>query len=155
MKVGLISDTHDLMRPEALAALSGVNVILHAGDVCGPRVLRKLEEIAPVSVVRGNCDGGPWADDWPECLTIELEGVKIHMVHDVGLLNIDPVREGVSIVLSGHSHVPGIRMIGGVRYVNPGSAGRSRFSHPVSVGEMRISDGEAEVEIIELTVASG
>jgi uncharacterized protein len=155
MNVGLISDTHDLMRPEALAALAGVDVILHAGDVCGPRILQALEALAPVSVVRGNCDGGPWAEDWPEYLTLELEGVKIHMVHDLGLLNINPAAEGVSIVLSGHSHIPGVRTAGSVQYVNPGSAGRRRFTHPVSVGKLRIAHGKAEVELIELAVANG
>jgi putative phosphoesterase len=148
--VGLISDTHDLVRPEALEALAGVERILHAGDVCRPDVLDRLARLAPVSVVRGNCDYGDWAGPVPLSDTWEIDGLLIHAIHDLAMLDIDPAAAGVSVVLSGHSHSPLVERRRGILYVNPGSAGPRRFRLPVSLGKLYIDNGTPRIELITL-----
>lgn len=152
MKIGVISDTHDLVRPEALAVLAGSDLILHAGDICRPAVLEALAAIAPVRAVRGNNDRGAWADALPEARTLDLGGARIHLLHDVKTLAIDPVAEGVAAVVAGHSHRPSAVVRDGVLWFNPGSAGRRRFRLPVSVGFLRVRDGAVTGELVELVV---
>jgi len=141
-RIGLISDTHGLLRPQALDFLRGSDAILHAGDICDAGVLAALAAIAPLTAVRGNNDHGPWAEALPETLTLRIEGVALCMIHDLAQLAIDPAAAGVRVVVAGHSHKGAIAERGGVLYVNPGSAGPRRFTLPVSVGELRI-DGDA------------
>jgi uncharacterized protein len=152
--VGVISDTHGLVRPQALAALGGVDHIIHAGDIGGPDVLDALRALAPVTAVRGNNDRQPWADAIHEQETITLAGVMIHVLHDVKELDLDPVTSGVHAVIAGHSHRPRIERRQGVLFLNPGSAGPRRFTLPVSVARLRVEDGRLEAEIVELDVAS-
>jgi putative phosphoesterase len=153
MRVGLISDTHALLRPQAFDYLRGSDHILHAGDIVDPATLDQLATLAPLTAVRGNNDRGPWARELPESITMTLGGVVIHIIHDLKELAIDPVAEGVRVVLAGHSHKPSCTERGGVLYVNPGSAGRRRFKLPVSVGELLIEDGRVEVRLHTLDVA--
>ena len=136
--IGLIADTHNLLRPEALAWLAGCAHILHAGDICAPQVLESLGRIAPVTAVRGNNDHGAWAEALPEQHTLDIAGVRIHLLHDLAQLAIDPVAEGVQVVLTGHSHKPLVHTRDGVLFVNPGSAGPRRFTLPISAGELWI-----------------
>jgi hypothetical protein len=137
--VGLISDTHGLLRPEALAALAGVERIIHAGDIGGPEILEALRQIAPVEAVRGNNDKGPWARAVPATTTLQVAGAWIHVLHDVKELDLDPVAAGLQVVVAGHSHKPTVTERDGVLYVNPGSAGPRRFSLPVTVGFLEIA----------------
>ncbi|MEH6436571.1 metallophosphoesterase family protein [Massilia sp. DD77] len=150
MRVGLISDTHGLLRPQALDFLRGSAHILHAGDVTGPDILERLGELAPVSAVRGNNDRGAWAAGLPHALRLELGGVGVYMVHDLKELDIDPAAAGVRVVVAGHSHKPSCVERAGVLYVNPGSAGRRRFTLPISVGELLIEDAQVRVRIVTL-----
>ena len=152
LRIGLIADTHNLLRPEARIALKGVDRIIHAGDICDARVLRELETIAPVTAVRGNNDQGDWAHSLNETERIELGGVAIHVVHDVQELNIDPMQAGIHVVVSGHSHRPTVKRERGVLYVNPGSAGPRRFKLPVSVGFIDIAHGLAVASLQTLEV---
>lgn len=138
--IGLISDTHGLLRPEARIALSRVDRIIHAGDICNAEVLEQLTQIAPVSAVRGNNDRGAWAAALPEKEMIEIDGVKLYVLHDLAELDIVPREQGVKVVISGHSHRPVSKMESGVLYVNPGSAGPRRFKLPISVGFLEIDD---------------
>ena len=151
--VGLISDTHGLLRPEALAALEGSAHVIHAGDIGDGAILEALERIAPVTAIRGNNDTEPWARRLRETQTVELAGVRIHVIHDLADLAPDPARRGIRVVISGHSHMPRVEERAGVLYVNPGSAGPRRFTLPVSVGRLAIADGLVRAEVIELTVA--
>jgi putative phosphoesterase len=139
--IGLISDTHGLVRREAVEALAGVARILHAGDIGGPEVLEQLRSIAPVEAVRGNNDKGDWTVPLPPVLAIELAGVNIHMLHDLKELEIDPTAAGIDVVVSGHSHKPNASERDGVWFVNPGSAGPRRFTLPVTVGFLDIRPG--------------
>lgn len=150
MLIGLISDTHNLVRPGAVAALEGVEHIVHAGDVCRPDVLESLRKIAPLSVVRGNRDGGEWAAELPINLTLKFAGTRLHVVHILKDLSIDPAAEGVRVVLSGHSHRPGMHEHKGVLYVNPGSAGPRRFKLPISLARLRVSGGTIGIEFVVL-----
>jgi uncharacterized protein len=152
MRIGLISDTHGLMRPEALDALRGSNHILHAGDIGAPAVLEALRAIAPLTVVRGNNDGGAWARAIPDTETVELGGVAVHMLHEIALLAVDPAAGGLGVVVCGHSHRPAIETRDGVLYVNPGSAGPRRFTLPVSVGYLEVDGGKASARIELLSV---
>ena len=152
LRIGLIADTHNLLRPEARIALKGVDRIIHAGDICDARVLRELETIAPVTAVRGNNDRGDWPHTLNETERIELGGVTIHVVHDVHELNIDPMQAGIQVVVSGHSHRPTVKRERGVLYVNPGSAGPRRFKLPVSVGFIDIAHGLAVASLQTLEV---
>ena len=149
-RVGLISDTHGLLRAEASAALRGVDAIIHAGDIGNPAILDALATIAPVTAVRGNNDTDSWARALPESATLDAATVRIHVLHDLALLDIDPAREGVRVVVAGHSHRPRIVESEGVLYVNPGSAGPRRFTLPVSVGELAIDNGRIEPTLIRL-----
>lgn len=147
MKIGLISDTHGLLRPEALQALSTVEHIIHAGDVGGAEVIEKLRAIAPVDVVRGNNDKGPWAAQLPPWLALKLEGVGIHVLHDINEMDVDPSVAGFQVVIAGHSHKPAITRRGDVLFVNPGSAGPRRFSLPTTIGYLSITAGTATATI--------
>jgi putative phosphoesterase len=150
--IGLISDTHGLLRPQALDALRGSDAILHAGDIGDPAILDRLAEIAPVTAVRGNNDMGAWARRIPETANVTIDGIRCHILHDLGLLDIDPLAAGIQVVMSGHSHRPLSRHQDGVLYVNPGSAGPRRFTLPVAVGKLHLRNGTVEAEIIELRV---
>lgn len=152
IRIGLISDTHNLLRPEARLALAGVERIIHAGDICDAAVLRQLETIAPVTAVRGNNDRGAWAAALPERETLEIGGVRIHVLHDLHDLDIAPERAGVGVVVTGHSHRPTVRKEHGVLYVNPGSAGPRRFRLPISVGFLDIADGAPTARLQTLEV---
>jgi len=153
MRVGLISDTHGLLRPQAFDYLRGSAHIIHAGDIVDPATLERLATLAPLTAVRGNNDGGPWARALPEAVTLTLGGVAIHIIHDLKELAIDPVAAGVRVVISGHSHKPACSEKDGVLYVNPGAAGRRRFTLPVSVGELLIEDGQVAARLATLDVA--
>lgn len=150
--IGLISDTHGLLRPEARIALSHVDRIIHAGDICNAEVLEQLARIAPVIAVRGNNDRGAWAAALPEKEMIEIDGVKLYVLHDLAELDIDPKAQGVKVVISGHSHRPVSKMESGVLYVNPGSAGPRRFRLPISVGFLEIDDARAKARLQTLEV---
>ena len=150
-RVGLIADTHGLLRPEAVAALAGSDFILHAGDIGKPEILAALRELAPLAVVRGNNDDLPWADDIPERVTLTLAGVGIHMLHILPELDLAALDAPVRVVISGHSHKPLIEERDGVLYVNPGSAGPRRFRLPISVGRLTLDAGQVQAEILELT----
>lgn len=153
--VGLIADTHGLLRPEAVAALQGCAHIVHAGDIGSrtgePRgVLDTLARIAPLTVVRGNNDRAVWAAPIPWTADIEFDGVRIHVLHILSELALDPAAAGVKVVVSGHSHQPCVETRAGVLFVNPGSAGPRRFKLPVSVARLWVDDGRAEAELVTL-----
>jgi putative phosphoesterase len=150
--IGIISDTHGVVRPQAIEALEGVEMILHAGDVGSQQVLDTLNEIAPVVAVRGNNDKGEWAESLPDWEVVEVGDVSIYMPHDVKEIDISPSGAGFQVVVSGHSHKPLIEEQRGVLYVNPGSAGPRRFSLPVSVAHLRVNGGKVQAKIIELSV---
>jgi hypothetical protein len=145
--VGVISDTHGLLRPEAKEALAGVHHIIHAGDIGSPQVLEELGTLAPVIAVRGNNDKEPWAQSVPEVEAVELNGVLIYTLHDINDLDLDPRAAGFSVVITGHSHRPVITTRDDVLFINPGSAGPRRFNLPVSVGFLEISGGAAQGRI--------
>ncbi|RJF97416.1 metallophosphoesterase family protein [Noviherbaspirillum saxi] len=151
-RIGLISDTHGLLRPEARLALSGVSRIIHAGDICNAGVLQQLEEIAPVVAVRGNNDHGEWANHLQDKEVIDIDGVTVYVVHDLHDMDVDPVSAGIKVVVSGHSHRPAVRRDKGVLYVNPGSAGPRRFRLPISIAFLEIADGVAKAELQMLEV---
>ena len=149
-RIALVSDTHNLVRPELLRFLEGCDAIVHAGDVCGQPVLDTLARIAPLIAVRGNNDHGAWADALPVQTVIELGGVKIAVIHELPHLRGDPAAQGIAVVVSGHSHKPKIERRNGVLYVNPGSAGPRRFSLPVTVATLVIDGPRCDAEIIAL-----
>jgi uncharacterized protein len=151
-RVGVISDTHGLVRPEALAALQGSDLILHAGDIGGAEVLERLREIAPVCAVRGNNDRDPWGRALPATEAAVLGPHHVYLLHDLSELDIDPAAAGFAAVITGHTHKPVAQMREGVLYLNPGSAGPRRFTLPVCVARLRISDEGIEHELVELTV---
>jgi putative phosphoesterase len=153
MLIGVISDTHGLLRPEALDALRGVDRILHAGDVGSPEVLEALARVAPLTAVRGNNDHGAWADALPLTAVVEAPGALIYMLHDVGELDLDPQAAGMRVVVAGHSHKPRQEERGGVLYFNPGSAGPRRFRLPIAVGKLVVDERGVRSEIVELAVA--
>lgn len=153
MRIGLISDTHGLLRPEALAVLQGCDHIVHAGDIGDPGILQALAAIAPVTAVRGNHDVGAWAQDLPETQELTLAGVTLYVIHDIGTLPIDPATAGVQVVVYGHSHRPVVETRDGVLYVNPGSAGRRRFSLPITVGELTLEPDGVSARILPLEIA--
>jgi putative phosphoesterase len=150
LRVGLISDTHGLLRPEAVAVLRGSDFLVHAGDICDPRILDALREIAPLTAVRGNNDHGAWADRLPGAAQLRVGDLLIYAIHDLADLAIDPVAAGVHVVVSGHSHKPRIDERGGVLYVNPGSAGPRRFTLPIAVAELAVHGRGASARIVEL-----
>jgi putative phosphoesterase len=151
--VGIISDTHALLRNEALVALRGCHVIVHAGDIGTPAVLEDLREIAPVVAIRGNNDKGTWASKLPETEVVEAGGVSLYVLHNINDLALDPVAAGFQVVIMGHSHRPRIEDRQGVLFVNPGSAGPRRFRLPVTVARLRISwTKKIEAEVVDLTI---
>jgi putative phosphoesterase len=152
MILGVISDTHGLLRREAVEALRGADRILHAGDIGDPEILDTLAQIAPVTAVRGNVDTESWAQALPQTEVVEIGVVSIYMLHDLGKLNLKPEAAGIHAVIYGHSHQPKIEMRKGVLYFNPGSAGPRRFQLPVSVGKLRIEDGRIKAELVELKI---
>jgi hypothetical protein len=145
-----VSDTHGLLRPEAVRALRGVERIVHAGDVGSPSVLEELGAIAPVVAVRGNNDRGAWAAKLPATEVVELDGALLYVIHDVAELDLDPAAAGFHAVVSGHSHRPKIERRDGVLYLNPGSIGPRRFKLPVAFARLRVRGGEIDAEIEEL-----
>ncbi|WAE52371.1 metallophosphoesterase family protein [Stutzerimonas frequens] len=151
MRIGLISDTHGLLRPEAVAALQGCAQIIHAGDIGKPQVLDGLRAIAPLEAIRGNIDTADWAQVLPERLDLRIEGLTLHVLHDLKQLDIDPLAAGIDVVIAGHSHKPKVERRDGVLYVNPGSAGPRRFSLPISLALLELNDGQAQVELISLS----
>ena len=150
MRIGVISDTHGLLRPEALAVLQGCERIIHAGDIGEPEVLNGLRALAPLDAIRGNVDSGDWATAVPECLDLVIGGLRIHVTHDVKTMEIDPVAEQVDVVIAGHSHQPKIEEVDGVLYLNPGSAGRRRFTLPISLALLDIEDGQPRAQLVTL-----
>ena len=146
-RIGLISDTHNLVRPEALAYLAGCDAIIHAGDICNEAVLDALAQIAPLTVVRGNNDVGEWAASLPTHATLAVQQVTILVVHDIADVPADPRKEGIGVVVTGHSHKPSISERDGVLFVNPGSAGPRRFKLPVSAGILTIEGARAEARV--------
>jgi putative phosphoesterase len=150
LNIGLISDTHGLLRPEAVAALAGSDHIIHAGDIGDPAVLTALERIAPVSAVRGNVDTGPWAEALPSARVVEIGAMRIYVLHNIAERDLDPEAAGFGVVVFGHSHQPGISERQGVLHVNPGSAGPRRFSLPISLGRLVIEAGTIRAELIPL-----
>ena len=151
VRIGLISDTHGLLRPQALAQLAGSDYIIHGGDIGGQDILDQLSAIAPVTAVRGNNDQVPWARDVPETATLAVGPVTIFAIHEIALLPRDTAGSGIHAVVYGHSHRPLIQERGGVLYLNPGSAGPRRFKLPVSVGELLIDGDKLSARIIELS----
>ena len=150
VRVGLVSDTHGLLRPEVPELLRGCDHIVHAGDVGDPSILETLGALAPVTAVRGNVDREPWAQALAETEMLDVGGLVIYVLHDLERLDIDPGGAGVGLVVSGHSHKPVIEQRRGVLYVNPGSAGPRRFKLPISVGEVVIERGVPTARIVEL-----
>jgi len=149
-RVGVISDTHGLLRPEAVEALRGVEMILHAGDIGKPEVLEELNKIAPVTAVRGNNDRDAWAEAISDWEAVQVDGVSIYMLHDLKQLDLTPEAAGFQVVIAGHSHKPVVEERRGVLYLNPGSAGPRRFKLPVCVAFLTITDGRAAAEIVEI-----
>ena len=151
-RIGLISDTHGLLRPQALEALRGSELIIHAGDVGKPEILTALRELVPVIAVRGNVDTSDWARTLPETAVAEAGQVLLYVLHDLHALNLDPAVAGFHVVVSGHSHQPGRFERDGVLYINPGSAGPRRFQLPVTVARLNLSCTPFEAEFVELKV---
>ena len=145
--IGVISDTHGLLRPEAQTALGSSSHILHAGDIGDPGVLDALARIAPVTAIRGNVDRGKWAADLPETATVTACGLRIHMIHDRKDLRADPAAEGWDVVISGHSHEPGIEEADDVLWLNPGAAGPRRFCLPITLAFLWTEGGRPRAEI--------
>jgi putative phosphoesterase len=140
-RIGIISDTHGLLRPEAERRLAGVDHIIHGGDIGDPGIIVALARIAPVIAIRGNVDRAGWARDYAETELVRLADRSIFVVHDLKTLQIDPVARGIDVVVSGHSHVPKVEMVGSVLYLNPGSAGRRRFKLPITLATLDITPG--------------
>jgi len=151
-RIGLISDTHGLLRPQAKAFLRDCDRIVHGGDIGHAGILEELGMLAPVTAVRGNNDAGAWADGLPDTALLPVDKVLIHVLHDLSQLDIDPAAAGVRVIVSGHSHKPRVDERAGVLYVNPGSAGPRRFKLPVSIAELVIDGGAVEARIVELEV---
>jgi|SRR5579864_457729 putative phosphoesterase len=150
MVIGVISDTHGLLRPEAVEALRGSDAIIHAGDVGDPEILAKLTEIAPVTAVRGNVDTEPWARKLPETNVLEVGDVPIYVLHNIDQLDLKPEAAGFSAVIYGHSHAPHQETKNGVLFFNPGSAGPRRFKLPVSLGKLLVESGSIRGELVML-----
>jgi putative phosphoesterase len=150
LRVGLISDTHGLLRPEALAFLAGSDLIVHGGDICEPNILEALAGIAPVTAVRGNNDRGEWAERVRESELVRAGEIFIYAIHDRAQIDIDPLAAGIRVVVSGHSHKPSVERRDGVLYVNPGSAGPRRFRLPISVGELTIAGASVSARTVEI-----
>jgi len=152
MIVGVIADTHGLLRPEALELLRGSEHIIHAGDIGSPEIIPTLEKIAPVTAIRGNVDTQAWARRFAETEVVELEGLHIYVIHDAHALDLNPKASGFAAVISGHSHQPKQERRDGVLYFNPGSAGPRRFKLPITLGRLEITGGNINAEIVQITV---
>jgi hypothetical protein len=150
--IGVISDTHGLLRPEAVEALRGSQQIIHAGDVGDPAILQQLAAIAPLTAIRGNVDKEPWSKKLPATEVVELGGISIYVLHDLAKLDLKPEAAGFQVVIYGHSHIPKQEARDGVLYFNPGSAGPRRFKLPVSMGKLIISGGNVRGEIVTLAI---
>lgn len=150
--IGVISDTHGLLRPEALEALRWSDAIIHAGDVGDPAILDALGKIAPVTAVRGNVDTEAWTRRLPETNVLEIVGVSIYVLHNIDLLDLKPEAAGFAAVVYGHSHVPKQEMKNGVLFFNPGSAGPKRFRLPISLGKLVVAEEKVRGELVELRV---
>jgi uncharacterized protein len=149
---GVISDTHGLLRPQAVSALRGSDLIIHAGDVGDPAVLEALRGVAPTFVVRGNIDTQSWAAAWPMTERVEAGGLLFHVLHDISQLDFDPAAAGITAVVFGHSHQPSIETRAGVLFLNPGSAGPRRFKLPITVARVGVVGRHVRPEIVELQV---
>ena len=150
--IGLISDTHGLLRPQAIAALAGVDLIIHAGDIGKPAVLTELKKIAPVAAIKGNNDTGDWAERLPEYRSVRVGQHRLYVIHNVHEMEFDPAARKFRVVISGHSHKPIVAEKGGVLFVNPGSPGPRRFKLPVAVGKIFVDGPNVRAEIIELAI---
>jgi putative phosphoesterase len=150
--IGVISDTHGLLRSETIEALRGSDHIIHAGDVGAPEILEALGAIAPVTAIRGNIDKAAWTRKLPETQVVELGGISIFVLHDLAQLGLKPKAAGFAVVVSGHSHLPKQEIRDGVLYFNPGSAGPRRFKLPISVGKLSVEDGGVRGDLLELSV---
>jgi len=148
--IGVISDTHGLLRPEAVERLRGSDHIIHAGDIDSAEIIPALEQIAPVTAIRGNVDKAAWAQRFAETEVVELEGLYVYVIHDLNALDLDPTAAGFAAVISGHSHQPRQEVRNGVLYFNPGSAGPRRFKLPISVGQLEIIDGSVSGKVLVL-----
>jgi putative phosphoesterase len=148
--IGVISDTHGLLRPEALELLRGSEHIIHAGDIGSPEIVPALEQIAPVTAIRGNVDTQAWTRRFQKTEVVELAGLHIYVIHDLNALDLNPKAAGFAAVISGHSHRPKQEMKDGVLYFNPGSAGPRRFTLPISVGRLEIVDGKVSGDILQI-----
>jgi putative phosphoesterase len=152
-RIGIISDTHGLLRPEAVAFLRGSDYIVHAGDIGDAGVLNELSALAPVTAVRGNNDNGPWAEAIAGTDVLKVGAVSIYVLHDLAQLDLDPAAAGYQVVVSGHSHKPSMERRGDVLYLNPGSAGPRRFKLPVAVAELRVEGAAVEGRLVELAIS--
>ena len=150
LTIGVISDTHGLLRPQVTSQLAGVAHIIHAGDIGREGILDELRRVAPVTAIRGNIDTDSWARSYPEDITIEIDGGSIYVLHDLNELRFDPASRGIDVVISGHSHRPRIGTKAGVIYLNPGSAGPRRFSLPITLATLELSSTSVEPTIYEL-----
>ena len=151
MKIGIISDTHGLLRPEAVERLAGVQHIIHAGDIGRPDVIAELRRIAPVTAVRGNVDRDDWAAGYPQTELVKLGGRFFYVLHNLAELDLDPTAAGIDVVVSGHSHQPKVETVDGVVYLNPGSAGPRRFSLPIALATLDLSGKELRPSIVSLS----
>ena len=152
--IGVISDTHGLLRPEALAALRGSDYIIHAGDIGDPDILKQLAKIAPLTAIRGNVDRDACAKKIPATIVLEVAGVSIYILHNLNELDLKPAAGGFDVVISGHTHAAKVEIRNGVLYFNPGSAGPRRFRLPVTVGRVTVSNGKVWGEIVEIVPES-
>jgi putative phosphoesterase len=148
-RIGIISDTHGLLRPEAERRLAGVDHIVHAGDIGRPEIIETLRRIAPVTAIRGNVDSAEWAREYPDTVLLHLAGIPIYVLHDLKTLQAD-LGAGVDVIVFGHSHVPKIETVGGVLYLNPGSAGRRRFNLPITLATLTVTPEGMRPEIHDL-----
>jgi putative phosphoesterase len=148
-RIGIISDTHGLLRPEAERGLTGVDHIIHAGDIGRPEIVDALRRIAPVTAIRGNVDSGEWARGYPDTKLVRLAGKAIYVLHDLKTLQVD-LGAGIDVIVSGHSHVPKIDTVGGILYLNPGSAGPRRFKQPITLATLEVTSEDMRPKIHEL-----
>ncbi|WOH75560.1 metallophosphoesterase family protein [Bradyrhizobium sp. NDS-1] len=149
LRIGIISDTHGLLRPEAERGLTGVDHIIHAGDIGRPEIVDALRRIAPVTAIRGNVDSGEWAHQYPDTKLMHLAGKSIYVLHDLKTLKSDP-GAGIGVIVSGHSHMPKIDRVDGVLYLNPGSAGPRRFKLPITLATLEVTREDVRPKIHDL-----
>jgi len=150
MRIGIISDTHGLLRPDAIEHLAGSDYIIHAGDIGAPAVIDRLRGIAPTTAIRGNVDAGAWANEYPDTEIVVLSGRTFYVLHNLNEIDVDPAASGINVVVSGHSHRPKIETKDGVLYINPGSAGPRRFKLPIALACLTISDRRIVPQILEI-----